>query len=109
VRGKVQSRYGMPDVLEFKVTSMELLSEMLDKIRFCNLHLPLSSVSDEKIAKLNEVISKHAGKSQLRFSVFDVAENIRLELPSRKVRVRPDKALLDELQSVLPEISWKLN
>ena len=109
VRGKVQPRYGMPDVLEFKVTSIELLSEMLDKIKFCNLHLPLSSVTDEKIQKLNEVISRHTVKSQLRFSVFDVAENIRLELPSRKVRVKPDKALYEELLAVAPELSWKLN
>ncbi len=109
VHGRVQPRYGMPDQLEFKVSNIEPLTELIEKIKFCNLHLPLSSVNDEKIAKLNEVISKHSGKSQLRFSIFDVAENIRLELPSRKIRVRPDKALLEELQSVLPEISWKLN
>lgn len=109
VRGKVQSRYGMPDQLEFKVQSIELLTEMLDKIKTCNLNLPLSSVTDDKIAKLNEVIAKHSGKSQLRFTVYDVAENIKLELPSRKVRVKPDKAMLEELQAVAPEVSWKLN
>jgi DNA polymerase III subunit alpha len=109
VRGKVQSRYGMPDQLEFKVTSIELLGELLDKIKFCNLQMPLSSVTDDRINKLNDVIARHTGKSQLRFTVYDVAENIKLELPSRKVRVRPDKALLEELQAVAPEVSWKLN
>lgn len=109
IRGKVQSRYGMPDQLEFKVQSMELMAEMLDKIKTCNISLPLASVTEEKITKLNEVIGRHAGKSQLKFSIFDIAENIKLELPSRKVRVKPDKALLEELQSVVPEVSWKLN
>lgn len=109
VRGKVQARYGMPDQLEFKVASIELLSEMLDKVKFCNVTLPLSSLSDDKISRLNEVITRHSGKSQLRFTVFDVTENIRLELPSRKVRVKPDKSLLEELQAVAPEVSWKLN
>ncbi|HTF05083.1 MAG TPA: DNA polymerase III subunit alpha, partial [Bacteroidia bacterium] len=109
IRGKVQARYGMPDQLEFKVTSMELLGELLEKIKTCNLQLPLSSVTEEKISKLNEVISRHTGKSQLKFTVFDIAENIKLELPSRKVRVRPDKELLEELQAVAPEVSWKLN
>jgi len=109
IRGKVQSRYGMPDQLEFKVQSMELMAEMLDKIKTCNISLPLTSVTEEKITKLYEVIGRHAGKSQLKFSIFEIAENIKLELPSRKVRVKPDKALLEELQSVVPEVSWKLN
>ena len=109
IRGKVQARYGMPDQLEFKVTSMELMSELLDKIKSCSIQIPLSAVTDEKITKLHEVIGKHSGKSQLKFSVFDIVENIRLELPSRKVRVKPDKELLDELQMVVPELSWKLN
>lgn len=109
VHGKVQPRYGMPDQLEFKVTGMELLSELGDKIKTCSLQIPLSAISDDSIAQLQEVVKRHEGKTQLRFSVFDVAENIKVELPSRKTRVKADKAFLEDLQSVMPEVSWKLN
>jgi DNA polymerase-3 subunit alpha len=109
VRGKIQPRYGMPDQLEFKVTGMELLSELGDKIKTCSLQIPLSAISDDSIAQLQEVVKRHEGKTQLRFSVFDVAENIKVELPSRKTRVKADKAFLEDLQSVMPEVSWKLN
>jgi len=55
------------------------------------------------------VVGRHRDKSQLKFTVFEVAENIRPELPARKLIVNPDQAMMEDLRAVATEVSWKLN
>lgn len=110
IRGKIQERFGNADNLEFKTLFMELLSEALEKkVKQFIIQLPLPTLSDELIERVQSVISNHPGNSALRFTVFDSAENLRVELPSRKIRVKPGNELFKELETIVPEASWKLN
>ncbi len=110
VKGKVQGRFGNDDQLEFKTQTMELLSELLEKrVKQFTIRLPLSSVNEDLIARVQEVIAKYPGTSALRFSVSDTAENLSVELPARKLRVRPGNELFKELETLVPEADWKLN
>ncbi|HEU4717908.1 MAG TPA: DNA polymerase III subunit alpha [Bacteroidia bacterium] len=110
MRGKVQERFGNSENLEVKIHSMELLSELLEKkVKQFTIQLPLPSLSDDLIARVQDIIAKYPGNSALRFTVYDQAENIQLELPSRKVRVKPGNELIRELEAVVPEAGWKLN
>lgn len=110
VRGKVQERFGNADQLELKIANMELLSEMLEKkVKSFTIQLPLPSVDEALINRVQEIVGRYPGNSALRFSIFDSGENIRLEMPSRKVRVKPGNDLFKELQMAVPEATWKLN
>jgi DNA polymerase III subunit alpha len=110
IRGKVQERYGNAEQLEFKIQVMELLSEMLEKkVKQFIIQLPLSTISDELIARIHSVTAKYPGNSALRFQVEDLSENIKLEMPSRRIRVKPGNELFKELESVVPEVKWKMN
>lgn len=110
LKGKVQERFGNPDNLEMKISAIELLSDILEtKVRQFVIQLPLPTLSDELIERVQSVITKHPGNSALRFTVFDSAENLRVELPSRKIRVKPGNELFKELETIVPEASWKLN
>lgn len=110
IRGKVQERYGNAEQLEFKISIMELLSEMLEKkVKSFTIQLPLPALNDEMINRMQEIVAKYPGTSALRFTVYDSGENIRLELPSRKIRVKPGNELFRELEKVIPEATWKLN
>ncbi len=110
LRGKVQERFGNADQLEFKTQTMELLSELLEKkVKQFTIRLPLASLSEDLIARVQEVVSKYPGNSALRFSVSDTAENLSVDLPARKLRVRPGNELFKELETLVPEADWKLN
>lgn len=110
LRGKVQERFGNADQLEFKTQTMELLSELLEKkVKQFTIRLPLASLSEDLIARVQEVVSKYPGNSALRFSVSDTAENLSVDLPARKLRVRPGNELFRELETLVPEADWKLN
>jgi DNA polymerase-3 subunit alpha len=93
-----------------KISAIELLSDILEtKVRQFTIQLPLPTVSDDLIVRVQEIISKYPGNSALRFSVYDTAENLRVELPSRKIRVKPGNELFRELEAIVPEATWKLN
>jgi DNA polymerase-3 subunit alpha len=110
LKGKVQERFGNADNLEMKISAIELLSDILEtKVRQFTIQLPLPTVSDDLIVRVQEIISKYPGNSALRFSVYDTAENLRVELPSRKIRVKPGNELFRELEAIVPEATWKLN
>ena len=49
----------------------------------------------------------HKGNQALNFVVYDNDENIKLQMPSRKQKVKISQELLDELN--LEEVNFKLN
>jgi DNA polymerase-3 subunit alpha len=113
IKGTVQERFGQEGNLEFKVKNMELLSEILEKrVKSFTIQLPLTALSDELITRVQTIVAKYPGGAngaQLKFTVMDTAENMKVELPSRKMRVKADNELFRELDTVVPEANWKLN
>lgn len=113
IKGMVQERFGQEGNLEFKVRSVELLSEILEKrVKSFTINLPLSALNDELIARVQTIVAKYASGAngaQLKFTIMDTAENMKVELPSRKVRVKAENELFRELDAVVPEANWKLN
>jgi DNA polymerase-3 subunit alpha len=106
----VQERFQNAENLEVKIVSMELLTEMLEKkVKLIMLQVSLPHLSDDMIDRLHSVVLKYPGNTAIRFAVHDQVEQLRIEMPSRKMRVRPDNEFLRELEVVVPEISWKLN
>ncbi|MCH8905373.1 MAG: DNA polymerase III subunit alpha, partial [Bacteroidetes bacterium] len=101
IKGRMQMRNNFDDRIELRIKSMMLLNEVLDKeIRFINIHIPLSDISDELMNDLNKIIEEHPGKCELKIKVFDQAENISVMLPSQNVKLHVDRELIKSLESV---------
>jgi DNA polymerase-3 subunit alpha len=110
LKGKVQERSYAPGQLEFKTISMELLSEILEKrVKQFTINLPIPTVNDDLIERVKEVLKKYPGNASLKFNVFDTAGKLSVEMNAKKIRVKPENALFLELDSVVPEASWKVN
>ena len=54
-------------------------------------------VSDRLITTVNEILAAHPGNTTVKFSIEDSAENISVEAPSKKMKVKASKALIDSL------------
>jgi DNA polymerase-3 subunit alpha len=112
VKGKVQERFNQSDLLEFKISSIQLLSDVRDKLmKNITVSIPLENVTDELIERLLGLVNENAkknGKCGLRFVVVDKLDNITVELPSRKVKVYPDNEFLDTLNH-MPELNYRVN
>ena len=100
LQGRVQKRrYG--DELEFSIHKMDLLSDVREKMaNGLIVDIAAREVSDTLIQQLDDIISSHEGKFQLKFSVYDPLEKLRVNLPSRTRKISIDDALIKELESI---------
>jgi DNA polymerase-3 subunit alpha len=109
VRGKAQERYHQAGSMEFKVMSMQLLSELREKmLRSITIHVQLSELSDTFIETLMDVVNENSKQNprtcNLQLNVFDREENMNLKMPSRKFRIHPDNSFLDTLSN-MPQVA----
>jgi DNA polymerase-3 subunit alpha len=114
IRGKViENRWNDTVRIDFKIHSMQLLSELRDKmLKSITLNIPLRDISDDLIKHLDSLVKENTkekdGTCYLKINVMDAEDNIQLTLPSRKIRVNPDNSFLSRIQTI-PNISYKLN
>jgi DNA polymerase-3 subunit alpha len=112
VRGKIAERFRNSGNFEFKVSNIQLLSELRDKLaRSITVNIPLNEVSDDFIVKFNEILASN-DKAQprnctVKFKIMDGDENISVLLPSKKIKVNPNNELLELLE--LNRWEYKLN
>ncbi len=108
VRGSVKSRYNS-DFYEFKVNSIELLEEVRQNyVKDITVSIPLSSLTDEMVKKIDALTKEYKGKANLKFKIFDLENNLYLEMFSRTARVNPLDSFLRFFDNH-PELSYKIN
>ncbi|MBI3501135.1 MAG: DNA polymerase III subunit alpha [Bacteroidetes bacterium] len=113
VRGKVQERWNNSDLVEFKITHVQLLSDLREKmLKSITLNIPITEVSEKFIADLENIVKENIKKKQgtctLKIQIMDSEEGIQVSMPSRRVRINPDNSFLNTIQN-LPNVTFKLN
>lgn len=109
VHGKVVSRFGNSDQLEFKLDQIELLSDVRNaKVKNITLEMPLQNVTEDFVNNLNEEVSNNKGDAVVRFNIWDAENKIMINLFSRNTRVELTNSLLDFLQNQ-EELVLKIN
>ncbi|MBC8054246.1 MAG: DNA polymerase III subunit alpha [Sphingobacteriaceae bacterium] len=114
VRGNVCERFKQKDNWEFKITSINLLSELRDKMSKClTIQFPLHQLSETFITEMDELLRINTEQNsqrncQLKFTVFDSEDTIAIEMPSKSVKIFPSNEFLEHLHK-LQNITYKLN
>src|SRR5690554_2409549 len=99
---------GKKGELRLQYNNFQLLHDVMENhSKKLTLQMPLSDLEDGKIEKLKGLIETHKGEKQLYFVVYEVAEKIKLTMPSRKHKINISKEFLEELQK--EQIKYKLN
>jgi DNA polymerase-3 subunit alpha len=87
---------------------MQLLHDVMDQqARKLTLQLPIESLEADRISNLKELFSMHKGDKQLHFVVYEVANKVKLNMPSRTHKIKISKELLHELEQ--EQVKFKLN
>jgi DNA polymerase-3 subunit alpha len=98
--GKVKKKFYNDD-LEFKISSMDLLSELIDKqIRDIVLRVDVNEISDVFADDLVNLVSDHKGKHSLVINVVDYLNKYEVDLLSRKMKVNLDKDFISQIHSI---------
>ncbi len=87
IKGQVQPRFNS-DQLEFKIRSIELLSEVRkNNVKSVTLQMSINAVTPELIEEIESMSLKNKGKALLRFNVWDQETKSMVSLFSRNTRV----------------------
>ncbi len=100
IKGKYQTRYNSSDVFEFKISSIQLLQEVKEKLtKSVTVNMNLSDINETLVSRLDTLFKKHPGNVQVQLKVVDNAENYLLSLKTKKIKVSPDNGLLHSIES----------
>ncbi|MFH4963433.1 DNA polymerase III subunit alpha [Gaetbulibacter sp. M235] len=88
--------------------NFQLLHDVMDSYaKKLSIQLNIKDIQKDKISALNELINMHPGSQILNFVVYDNEESIKLNMPSRKKKIKISQELLGELEN--QEVYYKLN
>ena len=108
VRARVQpKRWG--NELEIKLTAINLLSDVLDKLtKSISLRVNLFDIDEAFSNNFKNIIEDHKGTHQLKLNIIDPDENVSLELLSRTHKVKISKQLIQDIGTLI-DVQYKLN
>ncbi|MEL4306599.1 DNA polymerase III subunit alpha [Joostella sp. CR20] len=88
--------------------SMEQLQDVMERYaKKLTIKMKLDEIKDERIDTLKDILRNHAGEHILNFIVYEMDDEIKLTMPSRKQKVNISNELLQELKK--QEVIYKLN
>ncbi len=99
--GKVQHRFGNPDQeLEFKVTEIEMFSEMKDKmIKSIAVKVPIGSISDNFINNISALTQKHKGDKNIHFLIYEPESKVWVKMFSKSHKINITEEFIFELEN----------
>jgi len=107
IKARVEQRFDNPDQLVLRINNILLLPDVFEKFtKVLQLTLKLDELTSATVDHLHTIAKKEKGRSLLKLRVVDENENLVIELPSKKYRVRA-KEMLQAL-SGLPEIQFRI-
>ncbi len=100
MRGVVAPRWNGGE-LEFKINSIDLLSDirekMTDKIL---INIDTKNVTPQLVTQLAKIGNKYKGTCTMNINLIDLEKNITVELQSRKYQVNPDNEMIAALEQI---------
>ena len=102
VTGVIQSRqWGDTDQLEFKVSKISLLSELINsENRTLVLKISLEDIKEDLVDSLINKIQYNKGTHNLILNVKDIKKQNAVDLLSRKYKINLDKNVIDDLKTI---------
>ena len=112
VKGKVQARqWSKTGELEFKINSMELLSDLREKLtKKVILELRLGDLDEGLLSNLDRLICKQqtGATYPVEFRVVDTLRKLAIKMPSRSKKIDLSNETIRELNAII-NVNYKLN
>ena len=109
IKARCQPKQWKPDELDLKITSMELLPDVREKlVERITISIPLDSLDSALIMELSTLIKDHPGTTELYFKVIDSEQNMHIDLFSRPTKLSVGKELVSFIKEK-PELDFRIN
>ena len=101
IKGKVQERYNSPGEWEFRPSTMELLSDVRDKLcKGIAMNVEVSIIDEAFLNELDELLTMNPGNLTFKLNVVDPKENLKIEMFSRKFRISANNELIEKVSTI---------
>ena len=109
IRARCQPKQWKQDELEVKVTGMELLPDVKERlVERITIFIPLAALNKDLVTELANLTKSSPGHTQLCFKVSDKDSRMAVSLVSRPVKINVDRKLINYLKS-RPELAFRIN
>ena len=99
IRGKFQPRQYNETIFDFRITSIQPLSEVKDSlVKKVTLSMPLQSLDDKLIAELSSLIKNNPGGSSLYFKIEDLERHLVISLFTENQKIKINKEIVRFLE-----------
>jgi len=106
--GWVNRETGKKGEPRIQFNNFQLLHDVMDTYaKKLSIQFDIKDIKEERIKSIKELLGMHEGSHHLNFVIYDNKEQIKLQMPSRKQKVRISQELLEELES--QQVFYKLN
>ncbi|TGV02822.1 DNA polymerase III subunit alpha [Flavivirga rizhaonensis] len=106
--GWVNKDTGKKSDPRLQFNSFQLLHDVMENYaKKLSIQLNIKDLHEESIFRLKELLQMHPGNQALNFVVYDNKDKIKLQMPSRRQKVKVSQELLSELES--QDVMFKLN
>ncbi|WP_303318823.1 DNA polymerase III subunit alpha [Flavivirga abyssicola] len=106
--GWVNKDTGKKSDPRLQFNSFQLLHDVMENYaKKLSIQLNIKDLHEESILRLKELLQMHPGNQALNFVVYDNKDKIKLQMPSRRQKVKVSQELLSELES--QDVMFKLN
>ncbi|MDC7997237.1 DNA polymerase III subunit alpha [Gilvibacter sediminis] len=87
---------------------IQMLHDVMDQYaKKLTIQLKIDELQEERIRTLKDLMVSHQGDQQLHFIVYEMNEKLKLQMPSRKQKVKISNELLEALDEA--SVYYKLN
>ena len=109
MHGKCQPKQWRQDEWEVKINTIELLSDVKDRlIEKITIQAPLSSIDNEFITGFCSLVKSNPGNAELCFYIVDDDGQMHVSLFSKTLKVSVQKELINYLKSQ-SQLDYKIN
>ncbi|HLW09336.1 MAG TPA: DNA polymerase III subunit alpha [Fermentimonas sp.] len=109
IEGRVQPRRYREDEFELKISTINLLSDVKDKlVSKITLQVPINELNNSTVAELSELTKNNKGNSLLYFHIIGNEAHMNLKLFSRPSKIQVNKKFIDYIKDNL-QIDFKIN
>ena len=106
--GWVNRETGKKSDPRMQFNNVQMLHDVMDQYaKKLTIQLKIDELQEERIRVLKDLFKSHKGDQQLHFVVYEMEEKLKLQMPSRKQKVKISNELLDALQEA--SVYYKLN
>ena len=87
--------------MEFKITSMDLLSDVREKyFTKLNLRIEAERVSEDLTRELADLLKEHPGKCKVNLSLYSTAESVSVDLTAKAATIGVSEELMNRLAAM---------